>query len=278
MKTVKNGIEFTNVLLTDPLTNKQVNVESNGGLAVNIQDQTSPPFDLYFIQAIGSPTTVSTAVTVGDTDVVVASGADIAVGNYLGIFCPDEDRFYFGEVLADNGGTPATITLDTPIDFAFQVGDNVVSTTRELNVSGSLADPEIFLVQGAGSSSPLEVDITRIMITMIMDSAPDDGLFGNLDALTNGVVLRRIDGETRNIWNAKSNGDLGSLAYDVTYTTRTVPAGSYGLRCRYTFAGQDKHGVAVRLASGDSLQLLIQDDLTDLTSFRILAAGHVVTD
>lgn len=256
-------------------------LESNGGVPINIQDQTTPPVDLYFIQPIGAPTTVSTAVVIGDTDIEVASGANISVGNYLGIFCPDAGRFFFAEVLADDGGTPATITVDTPADFAFDVGDNVISTTRELNVDGSLASPEVFEVQGPGSGD-LEIDITRLIFSIICDSQPDDGLFGNITALTNGLVIRRKDGTYRNIANIKSNGDFANLAYDVAYTTRSVPAGSYGVRCRYTFAGQDKHGVAIRLAEDESLQILIQDDLTtgtpDITSFRALAEGHIVTD
>jgi hypothetical protein len=249
-------------------------LESNGAIPVNVQDQTTPPVDLYFIQAIGDPTTLAADIIVGDTDVEVTSAADFSIDSYMGIFCPDAERFYFGTVLAVNG---TTITVDTPVDFAFHAGDNVISATRDLEVSGSLASPEIFQVSGAGSGA-LEVDITRIIVSMILDSQPDDGLFGNVAKLDNGIVLRRVDGTTRNIWNVKENGDFATLAYDVTYTARTVPQGSYGMRCRYTFAGQDKHGVAVRLSAGDSLQILVQDDLTDITQLRILAAGHVVTD
>lgn len=257
----------TKIQIVDP-------IESNGAVPVNIQDQTTPPFDLYFIQPVGPPTTIAIAVTINDTDIEVASAATISVGNYLGVFRPADDRFFFAEVLGVAG---TTITVDTPADFAFQVGDNVLAFTRNLNVVGSLASPLIFEVQGTGSGD-LEVDITRIMFTMILAGAPDDGLFGNLAALTNGLVLRRVDGEVRNLFNVKTNGDLANLAYDVDYTTRTVPAGSYSVRCRYSLAGQDKHGVVVRLAAGESLEVWIQDDLSALSQFRIIAEGHIVTD
>jgi hypothetical protein len=253
-------------------------VEANGGVAVNIQDQTSPPFDLYFIQAIGAPTIIASAVSIGDTDISII--ASISAGTYVGIFCPEEGRFFFADVLAVAGAGPYTITVDTPADFAFEVGDSVLPTTRDMNVVGSLGTPSVFEVQGPGSGD-LEIDVTRIIFTMTCTSLPDDGLFGNITALTNGIVIRRKDGTYRNFANVKSNGDFANLAYDISYSTRSVPAGSYGVRCRYTFAGQDKHGVAIRLGTDEALQILIQDDLTtgaDILSFRAIVAGHVVTD
>ena len=269
MTSITGGVpKPLDVTITSPL-------EPNGSVPVTLQDQTTPPLDLYFIQAIGVPTTIATQVAIGDTDIVVASVANLSVGNYMGVFCPDAERFFFAEVLAVNS---TTVTVDTPADFAFNVGDNVISTTRDLNVSGSLASPQTFVVSGPGGGD-LEIDITRIIVSFVVTGQPDDSLFGNIDALTNGLVLRRVDGTTRNIWNVKSNADFRALSYDVSYTSRTTPASSWGIGVRYTFGGQDKHGVVVRLAAGDSLELLIQDDLTvdsDILSLRIIAAGSVV--
>lgn len=269
---------FGGLHIVDPVTGKNVNVESNGGLAVNIQDQTSPLFDLYFLQAIGAPTTISSAVTIGDTDIEVVSGANLSVGDYMGVFCPTEGRYFFAEVLANDAETPATISVDTPSDFAFDIGDNVISTTRNLSVNGSLASPEVFIVSGPGAGSSIEIDITRIIMSMVVTSQPDDSLFGNIAKLVNGIVLRHVNGETRNIFNIKDNADFANVAYDLTYTARTTPASSYGIRWRYTFAGQDKHGVVVRLGVNETLQLLVQDNLTGISAFRIMAQGHTVTD
>lgn len=249
----------------------KLNIESNNAMPVNIQDQHTPPFDLHFLQGSGTPTTVASTVAIGDTDIDVVTDAATPVGTYVGVFSTTADRFFLAEVLA---AVDDTITLDTPSDYAFQVGDTVVPATRDLDVSGTLGSPEIFTVHGTANG----LDVTRIIFTMILTSAADDGLFGNLTALTNGIVLRISNGTTRNITTIKSNGDFAAVAYDVSYTTRTVPAGSYGLRCRYTFAGQDKHGVTIRLFEDDELQILIQDTLTDLTSFRAIAAGHEITD
>lgn len=39
---------------------------------------------------------------------------------------------------------------------------------------------------------------------------------------------------------------------------------------------QDKHGVAIRLEADESLEIIVQDSLTSLTAFSVVAEGHVV--
>ncbi len=248
-----------------------LNIGSNGGADVNVQDQTTPPVDFFFVQTIGMPTTLSVNAVIDDMSITVTDPSNFSVGNFVGLFCPDENRFYFGEVLAVTG---SVIGLDTPIDFAYQSGEVTVSTTRELNVDGSGAS-EAFVVRGGGAGSDLSFDIVRIMVQITDDTVMDDAKFGGISALTNGIVLRRVDGETRNYFNVKSNGDFALLAFDAQYAVK-APAGFYGFRVRLTYGGQNKHGVVVRLAPGESLQLIIQDDLSGLASFRMMASGHIV--
>ncbi len=238
-----------------------------------LEDQTESPVDLYFIQAIGSPTALTNATSVDDTTVVLNDVVDVSVGNFLGIFSGVslEGRFYFGEVL---NIVSNTITLDTPLDFAFDAADPVISSTRDLNVDGSLTT-QMFSVMGAGAGSPLTVDITRVMFQITDATAMDDSLFGGIAALTNGIVMRRNNGQMNNLFNVKNNSDFGNIAFDKIYADR-APAGSFGLTIRSTFSGQDKRGVAIRLKAGDELELLVQDNLTGLSSFRVLAQGHVV--
>ena len=256
-----------------PINQPAIPVETRTGesVDVNVQDQTTPPLDLYFIQPIGAPNSLAVTGAIDDTSVTVASDAGFTVGDYIGIFAPP--RFYFGTLLAKPGAN--VLNMDTPLDFAYPAGSNVLAFTREIDVNGSIGSPEIFEVQGPGGAE--RIDITRIMISMITSDAPTLGEFGNLAALTNGIVLRRTDSETRNIWNAKTNLDLLNLSYDLTFYT-AVGLGLDGLGVRYTFSGQDKHGVAVRLGVGESLEVIIQDNLTNLTQFRIIAQGHIVED
>ena len=81
------------------------------------------------------------------------------------------------------------------------------------------------------------------------------------------------DGTFTNYWNIKNNGEIGEMCYDKNYDDK-APAGLYGLTARLTFGGQSKIGVVIRLTEGEELQLVVQDDLTGLESFRIMAEGH----
>ncbi|MCK5018044.1 MAG: hypothetical protein KAS32_13390, partial [Candidatus Peribacteraceae bacterium] len=173
-----------------------------------------------------------------------------------------------------------TLTLDSPFDFAFPAGTQAIIATRKMDVNGSITS-QAFDMRGLNFPLviPVSFDITRIMIQMTTATAISFGAFGDIaGGLANGIVLRnrKASGDIRNIWNVKTNADFALLAYDYTTYSALTPPTIDGLAVRYTFAGQEKHGVTVRLDPGDSLQLLVQDDLSSLVSFRMLAQGHVV--
>lgn len=248
-------------------------LDSHGNIRVVQENRTTTPLDTYFVQPKGPPTFLTAATAIDDVTIDVVSVANVLIGDYVGIFSVISDRFYFATVL---DVTSLTLTLDTPFDFTFQIGDSVIITKRNLGVDGSVT-PQTFVVNGSNTSSVVIFDITRIMIQMLTDTAVDLGKFGDLTALTNGLVLRKTDGVTNNIWNVKTNGDFANLAYDFTTYAATNPAqGVNGIAVRYTFTGPDKHGTAIRLAQNDSLELIVQDDLSDIIDFKVIAQGHIV--
>lgn len=243
---------------------------------VYLQDQTTPPVDFFFSKIEGTPTTVAVATAVDVYDVELTSAAGCGVGDYFGMFNADDhlnNRAFFASILAVNTNT---LTLDTPTDFEFQIGDTAACFSRDINEANGSVTPVIYQVE-VGAAATQTIDITRIMISFLTDSAVNLAKFGDLDALTRGCVLRRVNGVTHNIWNVKSNGEIANLAFDYEpYTTVNPAQGQNGAKFRYSFSGQDKHGVAVRLAPGDALQFIVQDDLTDLQQLRIIAEGHYV--
>jgi hypothetical protein len=234
--------------------------------------KTHPTQDLYFIKQLGTPTTLAVQTAIDDRTVTVSSAASFSQGNYLAMFSTDVQasaRYYFGTVLSVVGNV---ITVDTPIDYAFKVGSNVLSTTRSLNVNGATT-PQVFEVRAGGQDTNLIIDVTRIIVSMECDSAVDLNKFGNLPPLTNGIVLRQMNGDYRNKWNIKKNIEFGVLAYDLSIFQASNPIQAQdGLLTRYTLNGPDKHDAVIRLYPGESLQLIVQDDLTGLTDFRMIAA------
>ena len=259
-------------------------IEASGGMPVAIQDQTTTPLDFYFVKIKGAPTTLDGAITaVAPTTFVyefdVVNAANFSVGDYAGIFQNSTvERYFFAEV---KDVTDETITVDTPLDFNFEDGVTVASFDRNMNVDGSVT-PQIFQVE-VGPNSMLSIDLNRVMTQMKTSIAPTLALFGDLARLEKGTILRivRANGLIQNIWTVKDNAQMSLHAFDVEFYT-SVGQGQEGLAARSTFNGQDKRGVAIRLAPGDKLQTVIQDNLlaaqssAQITEFFRLAEGHVV--
>ena len=63
--------------------------------------------------------------------------------------------------------------------------------------------------------------------------------------------------------------------FEIQQATQSQQDGFTG---RLTFAGQNKFGAVVRLGAGEDLQVIIQDDLTSLVLFEIIAEGSEVVD
>jgi LysM repeat protein len=251
------------------------------GLAVNLQDQTTPAL---FVKAnnVTNETTLSATATLGDTTIQVADTAGINVGDYTGLFNLATNRFYVGTVLSiTNPGIDGLLNMDTSLDSQFEIGDTVGTGITDLgSVDGTLASPVIFAIRGADPGIAVTVDITRIIFSCIATDPVDLTKFADIaGGITNGLVMRRTDGTVFNLINWKTNAELAGSMYDFDVRAATNPVqGVNGFTARLTFGGQSKVGVVIRLAPGENLEFLVQDPLlTDGTfSLEIMAEGHVV--
>jgi hypothetical protein len=248
--------------------------EDNGGIPVNVQDQATRMLNLFFIQPLGASATLAVPSVVDSRTINLSDSTGFVDGNYLGVFA-GIGRFYFGSQLGAPAGN--VISLDTPIDTVFPAGATVLNFTREMAVDGS-GTPQVFQIGPIGVDLNIRMDVTKIVISIVDNLEPDDSKFGGNGALTRGCVLRKRNGEYDNEANWKKNRDIGLYAGGAPIYTDKAGGGAYGAYFDIRFAGQGNRGVTRRLESGDILEVLIQDDLTDLTSFRMMAQGHVVQD
>jgi hypothetical protein len=245
------------------------NVGAAGGLDVSVQDQTSPPLIVNMNRTI-NVTSLTSPTAIGDTTIVVASATGFVDGVHITLTDPVSGRYYTGHQVG--AIATLTVTVDTPIDFVY--------THDMTSAIGTLAAPIIYSVRaGEQSDVPTTVDITRLIFTCTDDTAVDFTKFCGGPPLTNGIVLRRVDGYYQNIFNVKTNQDLANIMFDFVVAASSNPVqGVDGFVSRLTFGGQNKMGVVVRIGPGEDLELLVQDDLTGLTSFTIVAEGHVVIE
>jgi len=239
---------------------------------VNIQDSQSP---LMIVRAskIVIETTITSETALDDYIINVTSAASFVVGQYLTIYNADSDRVFFSNILAIN---TLAITLDTPLDFAFPIGSFVSVADTNMNVNGSVT-PQIFGIRNPTALDiPLAFDITRVMFKCLTDGSVDLSKFGDIaGGLTRGIVIRKVDGTYQNIFNAKTNGELKNIMYDLDIQAASGNQQD-GFTGRLTFGGQNKLGAVVRIGEGEDFQVVIQDDLTSLGTFNVIAEGSQV--
>lgn len=244
---------------------------------VNIQDQTSPIL-ITEMNRVTNTTALTNAAVLDARTIVIDTTTGFVDGVHITIADDLSGRYsIFHQIGAVVGNT---VTLDRPIDFAYQATTQVTAGSHQMAVDGSVT-PVIFSVRDADTPTGLDVavDITRLIFKCITATAVDLTTFGDLTRLTNGLVVRRVDGNYNNIFNVKDNGELAGIMYDFAVAQATNPVqGVDGFTGRLTFAGQSKIGVVVRLGPGEDLQAIVQDDLSGLTSLQIVAEGHVVVD
>ena len=222
-------------------------------------------------------TTISTASAVNDHIINVANTAGFTIGDSLHINTGSVE-FTHPEIIAIGAGAPGTFTLDRRLDQSHDIGDDVTKAVINLaSQVGSLATPQLYVA----FPEPGEVwHVTNFTLAMGHNSAGDLGLFGNLSALTNGVVLRaKVSGNYGTLTNWKTNGDINVDTGEVEFHLRSGGGGTHGTSANGAF--KDRTGAVLRLDGnqGDQFELYVQDDLTtgapDISFWNMKVQGHL---
>ena len=248
-------------------------ITADGEVKTLNHDLTTAPIILPFAQVVATTTTAAEAVK-GAYTIEVASTASMVVGQHFRIVDPISNRFYAGQIVSI---ASPNVTLDNQFDFEYLSGSEVTVSNTDMSVNGAVT-PVLFKSRTGTISIPSRVDLTRILFTCITDTPVTLPAFGDLTALTRGLALRINRNDTQNnILNIKTNQGIINMAYDFNVFQATNPAqGVDGFSSRLTFAGQEKVGVALRIEQDENVEVLIQDDLTGLTSLQIFFEGHIV--
>ncbi len=243
---------------------------------VFIQDQTTPQISLFLGQELDTGLTFRGSQAANSEVLLITSSTAPIVGNFL---CIKEGPFFTQVEIIDvvGAGPDYDVGIAIPSDHDYTASANICLQNCDMNINGSVTPVEFF-VSPMGASAGTQWDITRMLVSMTHGSAGDDGLFGNLTALTNGTYFRFEDGTNYNLFNAKENSDFAIEGYDITYPSRSGGGGTAGTRSRITFNGRDKRGVVIRLSadSSDKFLACVRDDLASLDSFRVKVQGQVV--
>lgn len=250
-------------------------VESNGGVPTNLQDQTTRPVILNF-NKVSNSTTLSVVAVKTQYTITVADTTGFADKAYIIIFDPTSSNFSFYRQVGAPAGN--VITLDTALDYNYPIGANVDVGSINLAVDGS-GTPQVFGLRGTGVIPGVEitVDFTNIHFSCTCSNPVDLAKFGDVAALTRGLVLRKRDGLITNYFNVKTNGEIRSTFGDFTPYLASNPAQNVdGFGATFTAAGQQNIGVSLRVPVGEDIELVVQDKIDTLTSLNAVAVGHLL--
>jgi hypothetical protein len=249
---------------------KWINVALKGAINIHDADVHNTPVNEYIHRHTTTTTTLSANADIGDTQLSVVSSVGFSAGDAIHLG-PDTVYTFMHHPIV-TAVAAGLLTIDRPLDIAFTSGDDVIQAILDLSSTvGTLASPisyKYWPITGVVEH------VTRIIISMVHGSAADDSKFGDLTALTNGVVFRAsVGGVIGTFTNWKTNSDIIQDMYDVVYTDK-AGGGAFGTRAKGSFL---EISVAVRLdsATDDYLEILVQDNLTALDSFKIKVQGHI---
>lgn len=257
------------------LTGSVENVSTyRGALNVNSAFVHRKIVNEIFHQHVGTPTTLASPATAGDTSIVVVSATGMITGDKIKI---EEGALQEIGVLTLTNVVGTTLTLDRPIANDYTTAAGVSEVITNMIVDGTLSSPEIFEID----PPPGTVwQITRLLISLTHTTAGDNSKFGNIAPLDNGVALRTSSAAGRTVVyaNWKTNKDMKLDMYDVEYTDKAGP-GLFGTDGRWTFTRSE---IVLELdgdaAPVQSAQVLVQDlldTISGLVTFEIKAQGRV---
>lgn len=139
-----------------------------------------------------------------------------------------------------------------------------------MNVNGDGGNPVTFFYE---PPSPYKLFYSRLMFFMQASSAMSPENFGNLAALTEGVKFV-ANGVLITTW--KTNIDIYTEMYDLTAVANiSNVVADTTIMGRWT-AWKDVNNRAVTIPSGKRFEVIINDNLSTLTEFRIKVKGHLI--
>lgn len=242
-----------------------------GHYSIDIHDSDvhSLIINRHFIDTDSVTENPSVAITSGDTVIQLADTTGFTASSSMIIKDIDgkvkEHHFVIVSVTLNT-----SITVNRPVDLNYTTGATLEIVVINMNVSGTLSSPKIYSI-----APPVdEVWHVRSLHISILDNvAMDDNTFGGLTKLTNGVALLERRSSNRLVTFWQNHAQIIEDAFQSSYTNN-APAGFYGFSAAWDFKASSGSIVRLDGALGDSLDILIQDNLSGLASFYAKAQGH----
>ena len=227
---------------------------------VHIQSQTSQLFQYFLINEQKIDIMLTAPISMDDEVINVSAGHGFtgASGEYIVI--RNGDIFTQSKVI---GVVTNAITIEMPVSVDIPVTAGVMRGNINMNVDGSSTSVDFkYTSNCCGSENALiPIDIGTVIITMQHGAnVPDDGKFGGLAALTNGIYFRKENGERVSLGNYISNQSFKDVGADVEYTQK-APAGTNATNITFDIERIFGQVVRVNPRTNDFILAKIRDDI-----------------
>ena len=237
---------------------------------VNIQSQTSQLFRYFLMIEQKTDITLTSDITMDDEVINVSGGHGFtaAAGEYMVI--RSGDLFTQTKVTAVNTNA---ITVEMPIASDFPDTSTVIRGNINMNIDGN-AVPTDFKFSFPGAQIP--IDLSTVILTMQHGAnVPDDGKFGGLTALSNGIYFRQVNGARVNLGNYINNQAFKDVGAIVEYTTK-APAGTNATNVMLEI--ESIFGQVIRLNPRDNDEFIghVRDDIASdegMAKFTVAIIG-----
>ena len=211
---------------------------------VNIQSQTSQLFQYFLMDEQKTDITLTSAISEDDEIINVSPGHGFtaAAGEYIVV--RDGDVFTQSKVISV--ATDA-ISVEMPIANDIPNTADVIRGNINMNVDGSSTPVDYKYSSNCcgNQNAQIPIDLSTIIITMQHGAnVPDDGKFGGIAALTEGMYFRKMNGGRVNLGNYINNQAFKDVGASVEYTDK-APAGTNATNI--TFAIEDIFGQVIRM-------------------------------
>lgn len=245
--------------------------------AVETAEQSSilPLFQYHFIIEEKTDISLAANTNVDDEVLTLSESHGFTVGKTIVIW--EGSRMIQEDIVAiDVDGNPNKVKISTPLDYPFTAaGAKVVRGECNLAVNGSPTEPITAIF--SPKAGPIPVDLNQVIIHIDSSTAGDDGKFGGIAALTNGMYFRKENSETFNLGNYKRHRDFLDHFFKVEYIPSAQGQGGQD-STRITLNLKDTYTQEIRNSfnASDTIKCVIRDNITAgnvNTTMRISIGG-----
>jgi len=262
--------DFTdNVFSTTPDGRKSFNM--SGEIDVNIQSQTTTLFQYLLMQEQKTDIILTDPISVDDVVVNVSAGHGFTAAD--GEFMVVRNGNAFFQLRVKSVASDA-ITIESPIDNDYPIlGTSIIRGNVNMNVNGSSVPVDFKFTFNGDVAANVPIDIQGFILSFQSGAiTPDDGTFGGIPALSNGVFLRKVNDTNTGLGNYTSNQEFRDVGGVIEYSDK-APAGTNATNVFIDIESNFGQVLRINPRIPDHVLGKVRDNLTGLDKFTVSILG-----